>query len=79
MHIEYDEAKRATMLHERGLYFADAARVLDGPTLEQLDSRADYGEPRTIGIGMLDGQVVVPVWTPPPRQGSPHHLHEVRP
>jgi hypothetical protein len=33
MHIEYDEAKRATTLHERGLDFADAARVLDGPTL----------------------------------------------
>ena len=61
MHIEYDEAKRATTLHERGLDFADAARVLDGPTLEQLDSR---GEPRTISMGMLDGRVVVLVWIP---------------
>lgn len=33
MHIEYDEAKRAATLHERGLDFADAARVLDGLTL----------------------------------------------
>ena len=64
MHIEYDEAKRAITLHERGLDFADAARVLDGPTLEQLDSRADYGEPRTISMGMLDGRVVVRVWIP---------------
>ena len=64
MRIEYDEVKRATTLHERGLDFADAARVLDGPTLEQLDSRADYGEPRTISMGMLDGRVVVLVWTP---------------
>lgn len=64
MHIEYEEAKRVTTLHARGLDFADAARVLDGPTLEQLDSRADYGEPRTISMGMLDGRVVVLVWTP---------------
>lgn len=34
MHIEYDEAKRATTLHEGAAFdFADAARVLDGPTL----------------------------------------------
>ena len=64
MHIEYDEAKRATTLHERGLDFADAARVPDAPALEQLDSRADYGEPRTISMGMLDGRVVVRVWIP---------------
>ena len=64
IHIEYDETKRATTLHGHNPDFADAARVLDGPTLDQLDSRADYGEPRTISMGMLDGRVVVLVWTP---------------
>jgi hypothetical protein len=72
MHIEYDEAKRATTLHERGLDFADAARVLDGPTLvansiaaPMMASREPSGW-TSRGTG-LD----------PSRQGSPHHLHEV--
>ncbi len=64
MHIEYDEAKRAKTLQERGLDFADAAKVFAGPTLDRTDDRADYGEPRTITMGELAGRVVVLVWTP---------------
>ncbi|MEO6320362.1 MAG: BrnT family toxin [Polaromonas sp.] len=64
MHIEFDEAKRAKTLQERGLDFADASHVFAGPTLDQQDGRADYGESRTISMGLLDGRVVVLVWTP---------------
>lgn len=63
MHIEYDKAKRAKTLQERGLDFADAVHVFAGPTLDRLDDRTDYEELRTISVGMLDGRVVVLVWT----------------
>jgi uncharacterized protein len=64
MHIEYDEAKRAKTLLERGLDFADAAQVFDGGTLDMPDERADYGELRMISAGWLRGRAVVLVWTP---------------
>ena len=65
MHIEYDEVKRATTLHERGLDFADAARVLDGPTLVANSIAAPIMASREPSAwAWLDGRVVVLVWTP---------------
>lgn len=64
MDIQYDEAKRAITLQERGLDFADAGEVFAGPTIDIEDDRANYGESRTITVGMLGGRVVVLVWTP---------------
>ena len=43
---------------------ARAAEIFAGPTLTIPDDRADYGEPRFIVIGRLDGRMVVTVWTP---------------
>src|SRR3546814_20459529 len=48
----------------RGLEFADAGRVFAGPVGTWRDERADYGEPRFITLGVLDGRSVVLVWTP---------------
>ena len=64
MQIEFDEAKRAKTLQERTLDFADAAKVFAGATLDMQDGRAEYGEHRFISMGLLDGRVVVLVWTP---------------
>lgn len=64
MDIEYDDAKRAMTLRERGLDFADAFYVFAGPTRELQDRRADYGERRFISMGMLGRRMVVLVWTP---------------
>src|SRR5687767_9144166 len=44
MEISFDPAKRARTLSERGLDFADAARVFAGPTVTIEDDRQDYGE-----------------------------------
>jgi hypothetical protein len=38
---------------ERGLDFADAARVFEGVTVETEDTRKDYGEMRIICFGRL--------------------------
>ena len=64
MRLEFDAAKRAMTLHERGLDFADAVHVFAGPTRELQDRRADYGESRFISMGMLSRRLVVLVWTP---------------
>lgn len=64
MLIEFDPDKRDKTLAERGLDFARADEVFDGPTLTWRDDRSLYGEDRFISFGLLDGRHVVLVWTP---------------
>jgi uncharacterized DUF497 family protein len=61
--ISYDPAKRLATLLERGLDFADAARVFAGDTASLPDLRHDYGEKRVLTAGFLDGRLVMVVWT----------------
>jgi uncharacterized protein len=61
---EFDAAKRQSVLDNRGLDMARANEIFAGATLTILDERKDYGEPRFITIGRLDGRMVVTVWTP---------------
>jgi uncharacterized DUF497 family protein len=61
--IEWDEAKRVVNLDKHGLDFADAGEVLEGPCLERLDTRKDYGEDRWLVLGSLRGRVVFLVYT----------------
>ncbi len=63
MRITFDSAKRAATLRTRGLDFADAVLVFGGRTFEFPDERRDYGEARMITVGMLDGRMVIVVWT----------------
>jgi uncharacterized DUF497 family protein len=64
MRITFDPAKRAATLDSRGLDFIDASRVFAGRKLEFPDDRQAYGEVRMITVGLLDGRMVVVVWTP---------------
>ncbi len=64
MKIEFDRDKRQATLDNRGLDMARAAEIFAGATLTIADDRKDYGEPRFITIGRLDGRMVVSVWTP---------------
>lgn len=75
MKIEFDAAKRAGTLEERGLDMARAGEVFDGATLTIEDDRMDYGEPRYITIGFLDERMVVLVWTP---RGDVHRIISMR-
>lgn len=63
MQFEWDEAKREYNILKHGLDFADAAPVLEGPTLEAIDDREDYGEIRIQALGLLNGRVVMVVYT----------------
>ena len=60
----WDEAKRRKTLSERGLDFARAERVFAGRHFTLPDRRADYGEPRYVTVGYMDGHFVVLAWTP---------------
>ena len=63
MEISYDAEKRDWTLRERGLDFEDAAQVFAGTTLTIEDDRKDYGERRYQTMGMLNGRLVMLVWT----------------
>jgi len=64
MQIEFDPDKRNKALIERGLDFARAGEVFAGVNVTAEDARFDYGEPRFTTVGVLDGRMVVMVWTP---------------
>jgi uncharacterized DUF497 family protein len=62
--VSFDPAKREKTLEERGLDFADAGLVFEGPVFEKRDDRFDYPEPRYVTAGLLRERMVIVVWTP---------------
>ena len=73
MRFAWDASKSERNLAERGFDFPFATLVFDGPTLERPDTRRDYGEPRTVAVGVADGVVLTVVYTdrPAPEGGPP--------
>lgn len=63
MRFTWDPAKSDANLGERGFDFESATLIFDGPTLEQLDDRQDYGELRIIALGIADGIPLTVVYT----------------
>lgn len=55
MIFDWDDAKSARCLVERGFGFDHAIRIFAGPVLERIDRRRDYGELRIQAIGKIDG------------------------
>jgi uncharacterized DUF497 family protein len=62
--ITCNPEKRRLILAERGLDLHRAREVFAGRHLTRQDDRRDYGEPRWITAGWLDGRIVVLAWTP---------------
>lgn len=65
MNFEWGERKNESNIGKHGFDFADAYQVFDLPMVVDLDERDSYGEDRWIGIGMLDGRIVVVIYTEP--------------
>jgi uncharacterized protein len=61
--FEWDEAKHAKTLRERGIGFDDGARILEGPVLIWQDTRRDYGEDRFRAVGESEGDILHVVFT----------------
>jgi hypothetical protein len=62
--IEFDEAKSARNLRERGIGFDRFADIDLERALSIDDNRKDYGEQRLRVLGTIDGNVYVAVVTP---------------
>jgi uncharacterized protein len=63
MQFEWDQAKHDWTRRSRGFGFDTAARVFEGPTHEFPDERRDYGEVRMVALGLVEGEVLVVVYT----------------
>ena len=75
MDFEFDPAKRAWTLAERGLDMAEVGAIFEGSVITYPDDRRDYAEPRFITVGRLRGRMVVVVWTP---RGNAYRIVSLR-
>ena len=58
MEFEWDEAKHAKTLRDRGIGFDDGARIFAGPVLIWEDARREYGEGRFRAGGETNGDIL---------------------
>ncbi len=58
MEFEWDEAKHAKTLRERGVGFDDGARIFAGSVLIWQDIRRNYGENRFRAVGESEGGIL---------------------
>ena len=67
MKIDWHDAKAAANKRKHGVSFEDAAEIFRDPgVVEELDLRDAYGEERVLAKGLVDGQVLVVVYTERP-------------
>lgn len=64
MATEYDKAKSERNARERGLPFSMAEAFDWSSARVEPDERRDYGEPRFVAVGRIEGRVCVMVFTP---------------
>lgn len=63
-------------MRERGLSFAEAPAMWESPMLVWTDTRREYGELRELGLGVVQGRVMVVGWV---LRGENHfHLFSFR-
>ena len=51
--FEWDEDKNEVNIIKHGIGFRRASKIFDGLTLDWEDTRKNYGEVRTISVGLL--------------------------
>ncbi|MBI1819210.1 MAG: BrnT family toxin [Nitrospirae bacterium] len=63
MPFEWDEEKCKKNIETHGIDFVDAAEIFSTPMLVILDDRKSYGESRYIGMGEIQGRIMVIIYT----------------
>jgi uncharacterized protein len=63
MRYSWDKEKNRRNLELHGIAFEDAARIFEGPTVEKVDDRFDYGEGRVYAIGLVNGLEITVIYT----------------
>ncbi len=66
----WDESKRQKNIKDHGLDFVGCEAIWDNLTITREDIRRAYGEKRLVTFGLLEGEVVVLVYTE--RRTGPH-------
>ena len=61
--FEWDPIKDQINFTKHRIHFSTAAKIFDGPILEEEDTRRDYGETRIIALGRSEGRIVSVVYT----------------
>jgi len=81
MRFSWNNEKNQSNIARHGIAFEDALRVFDGPTVERVDDRFEYGETRVYAIGVVNGLEITVVYTDrndeerriiSPRRSEPH-------
>ena len=70
MAFEWDEEKRESNLVKHEVDFRRMPALFDGPTVETIDDRMNYGETRLNCLGEIEGRVyvVATTWRGPNRR-----------
>jgi uncharacterized DUF497 family protein len=55
-----EKSRRNLALH--GIAFEDAVRIFEGPTVERVDDRFNYGERRVYAIGIVNGLEITVIY-----------------
>ena len=63
MRFAWEPEKNRRNVRRHGLAFQDAMRIFEGPTVERVDDRFDYGETRTYAIGVVNGLEITVIYT----------------
>jgi uncharacterized protein len=63
MNYAWDPRKNRRNLARHGIAFEDAIRIFDGPTLEKVDDRFDYGEIRIYAVGIVNDLEITMIYT----------------
>ena len=83
--VTWDEAKRLRNIRDHdGIDLAECESIFDAPMVTAEDVRAAYGEKRLESYGLLNGRVVVLIWTDRAtgahliscRYGEKHEIHK---
>jgi uncharacterized protein len=63
MRFTWVPKKNRINVRRHGIAFRDAARIFEGPTVERIDDRFDYGETRVYAIGLVNGIEITVIYT----------------
>ncbi len=72
MRYTWDATKNRSNIKRRKIAFEDAKRIFEGPTVERVDDRFDYGEIRVYAIGLVNGLEITVIYTD--RDGDERHI-----
>jgi len=59
----WDPAKNVSNIRRHAIRLPDAARIFEGPTVERVDDRFEYGEVRVYAIGLVNGIEITVIYT----------------